>query len=135
MNPAVEFLSPNTMPPTQGYSHVARVKSGELILLSGQVGMDFKGKLVGNDYASQLEQVFRNIEAALTAAGATLDHLVKLNFYVSSVLSIEEIIADHLAIRNRFINLDSPPASAFVIVARLARPEWLLECEAIAVKP
>lgn len=135
MNPAVEFLSPKTMPPTQGYSHVALIKSGEMIFLSGQVGMDAEGKVVGPDYASQLEQVFRNLESALTAAGAGLDHLVKLNFYVSGALAIEDIVTDHLAIRDRYINLDAPPASAFVFVNRLARAEWLLECEAIAVKP
>lgn len=135
MNPSVEFLSPSTMPPTQGYSQVAHVKGGELIFLSGQVGLDVNGKLVGDDYASQLEQVFRNIQAALIAVGATLDHLIKLNFYVSGALAIEDIVADHLAIRDRYINTDAPPASAFVIVNRLARAEWLLECEAIAVKP
>jgi len=123
------------MPPTQGYSQIARITSGELMYLSGQVGLDASGQLAGADYASQLDQIFRNIKSGLESVGAGLENLVKLNFYVSSALQTGDIMADHLAIRDKYINLANPPASAFVFVSRLARPEWLLEVESIAVKP
>jgi NAD(P)-dependent dehydrogenase (short-subunit alcohol dehydrogenase family) len=41
---------------------------------------------VGADYATQLEQIFRNIELGLKAAGASLENLIKLNFFVSSAV-------------------------------------------------
>lgn len=134
MNTAVEFLSPKTMPPTQGYSQMVHVKSGELIYFSGQVALNSSGELVGNDYGTQLEQVFCNIKAGLEAHGLTFDHLIKLNFFVSSKVPSDQM-GVHFSIRDRYINLETPPASAFVFVDRLVRPEWLLECEAIAVKP
>jgi enamine deaminase RidA (YjgF/YER057c/UK114 family) len=133
MSSAVEFISPDTMPSTLGYSQIVRVRRGELLYFSGQVGMDAAGRLVGTDYPSQLEQIFRNILAGLEAVGATFDNLVKLNFFVSDNVPPEHV-AQSVAIRDRFINLEKPPASAFVFVSRLMRPEWLVECEAIGVK-
>lgn len=134
IDPAVVFVSPPTMPPTQGFSQVARVRRGELIYLSGQVGVNAAGRLAGKDYASQLEQVFRNIQLGLAAAGARLDDLVKLNFYVASAAATEDLIDVHVSIRDRYIDREAPPASAFVYAGRLAQTEWLLECEAIAVR-
>lgn len=131
----VEFYSPDSMPPTQGYSHIVSVKGGELLYFSGQVALNAKGEVVGTDYATQLEQVFRNIEFGLKALGASMENLIKLNYFVSSAVSMSEVLASHFAIRDRYINLEKPPASAFVFVSRLARAGWLLEVEAIAVKP
>ena len=128
------YLSPATLPPTQGYSQLVMVNGGELLFFSGQVALNEKGELAGTDYESQLDQIFRNIQSGLAAAQASLDNLVKLNFFVSSALSMEDVSASHFAVRDRYINLKQPPASAFVFVSRLARPEWLLEVEAIAVK-
>jgi|ERR1700722_1251439 len=62
MSAAIEFFSPNTLPPAQGYSQVVKVKGGEMIFLSGQVGLTLAGELAGTDYSSQLEQAFRNID-------------------------------------------------------------------------
>jgi reactive intermediate/imine deaminase len=51
--------------------------AGDWVFLSGQGGFDpDTGKLVGDDVASQTEQIFRNIEALLGAEGATLEHVV-----------------------------------------------------------
>jgi NAD(P)-dependent dehydrogenase (short-subunit alcohol dehydrogenase family) len=86
MTSVVEFYSPDTMPPTRGYSQIAHVKGGELLYFSGQVALNAEGELVGADYATQLEQIFRNIELGLKAACASLENLIKLNFFVSSAV-------------------------------------------------
>jgi NAD(P)-dependent dehydrogenase (short-subunit alcohol dehydrogenase family) len=86
MTSVVEFYSPDTMPPTRGYSQIAHVKGGELLYFSGQVALNAEGELVGADYATQLEQIFRNIELGLKAACASLENLFKLNFFVSSAV-------------------------------------------------
>jgi hypothetical protein len=54
---------------------------------------------------------------------------------VSSAVPIADVPASHFAIRDKYINLEKPAASAFVFVSRLFRAEWLLEVEAVAVKP
>lgn len=90
---------------------------------------------MGADYATQLEQIFRNIELGLKAACASLENLIKLNFFVSSAVPMADVLASHFAIRDKYINLEKPPPSAFVFVSRLFRAEWLLEVESIAVKP
>ena len=65
------YNPPDLAPPT-GYSHVAEVRGGKLVFVAGQVALDQKGALVGpGDYRAQAEQVFRNLERALAAAGAT----------------------------------------------------------------
>jgi enamine deaminase RidA (YjgF/YER057c/UK114 family) len=38
-------------------------------------------------------------------------------------------------IRDTYVNTSAPPASTFVVVRRLVRPEWLIEVEAVAVVP
>jgi enamine deaminase RidA (YjgF/YER057c/UK114 family) len=68
-----EFLSPATLPPPVGYSHIARVNKGTLIYLAGQVSSDASGALVGEgNFEAQAEQVFRNLKLAVEAAGATM---------------------------------------------------------------
>ena len=62
-------------------------------------------------------------------------NLIKLKFFVSSAVPMADVLASHFAIRDKYINLEKPPASAFVFVSRLFRAEWLLEVESIAVKP
>jgi enamine deaminase RidA (YjgF/YER057c/UK114 family) len=54
-----------------------------------------------------------------------------LNFYL--VAEVEQADAPKLrAIRDRYVNLEKPPASTLVIVSRLARPDWLVEIESVA---
>jgi len=55
-----------------GYSHLAQVISGQLIFIAGQVALDASGNLVGpGDFQVQAEQVFKNLKAAVEAAGGS----------------------------------------------------------------
>ena len=127
-----EFFSPATLPPPVGYSHIAKVNKGTLIYLAGQVSSDASGTLVGEgNFAAQVEQVFRNLKTAVEAARGTMADVVKLNYYI--VASVDQSEIPKLrAIRDRFLNTESPPASTLVFVTRLARPGWLVEIEAVA---
>ena len=56
----VKFSDPQTMPRRIGYSQVAEVTKGRLVLIAGQVPHDTDDKLVGaGDFAAQVEQVFK----------------------------------------------------------------------------
>jgi enamine deaminase RidA (YjgF/YER057c/UK114 family) len=71
-------IRPDGLPPVNGYSH-AVVLSGRMIAVSGQVPLDGQGRLVGQgDPGAQVKQVFENFKAALAAAGAEMEHVVKL---------------------------------------------------------
>ena len=93
---------------------------------------DASGKLVGEgNFEAQAEQVFRNLKIAVEAAGATMADIVKLNIYL--VAEVDQAEVPKLrAIRDRYVNVEKPPASTLVVVSRLARPGWLIEIEAVA---
>ena len=127
-----EIFSPATLPPPVGYSHIAKVSKGTLVYVAGQVSSDASGKLVGEgNFEAQAEQVFKNLKLALEAAGATMADLVKMNIYVVSEVSQDDV-PKLRAIRDRHVNTAKPPASTLVFVSNLARPGWLIEIEAIA---
>jgi len=132
--PSKEFLSPKTLIPPggAGYSHIAKVNKGTTVYLSGQVPCDATGKLIGEgDFEAQVEQVFHNLKLAVEAAGGTMADLVKLNYYVVAELD-PATVPKLRPIRDRYINVENPPASTFLVVTRLMRPGWLIEIEAVA---
>ena len=128
-----EFCSPATLPPPVGYSHIAKVTSGTLIFISGQVPSDSSGNLVGEDnFEAQVEQVLKNLTLALEAVGASMADIVKMNFYLGAEVS-ENDVPKLRAIRERYLGNADLPAGTLVYVSRLSRPGWLVEIEAVAV--
>ena len=94
---------------------------------------DTDDKLVGEgDFAAQVEQVFKNLDAAVRAAGGTMKDVVKINNYaVASVIpGRSRAFRD---VRDRYVNTDAPPVSTFIYVSRLVQPGWLFEMDAMAV--
>jgi reactive intermediate/imine deaminase len=124
------FLSPGSLPPPFGYSHVVEAQPGRIIFISGQVPLDKEGKLVGEgDFAAQVRQVFANLSAALEAAGAAWDDVVRLNFFVTDITQVAAL----REIRDQHVNTAQPPASTLVEVSALFRPEVMFEADAVAV--
>ena len=79
------------------------------------------------DCGAQAGQVFRNVEAALKAAGATMDDLTKITAFLVDVDDYQA----YAAVRSGLFPKDGP-ASSTVIIAALVRPEFLIEIEGIA---
>jgi enamine deaminase RidA (YjgF/YER057c/UK114 family) len=126
-----QFMNPPTLMKPAGYSHVAKVTSGAIVYIAGQVSSDASGQLVGEgDFEAQAEQVFRNLKAAVEAAGGTMADVIKMNVYLVDEVP-QEAVAKLRAVRDRYVNVAKPPASTLVVVSRLARPGWLLEIEAV----
>jgi enamine deaminase RidA (YjgF/YER057c/UK114 family) len=111
------------------YSQVAIVPAADrLIYVSGQVAVDEGGALVGKgDAAKQAEQVFKNIHRILTACGATIPDIVKLNWYFRSMSDRAAI----QSVRDRFLG-GHRPASTAVEVSRLVNEDWLIEVDCVA---
>jgi enamine deaminase RidA (YjgF/YER057c/UK114 family) len=128
--PMITRTNPPTLPPTTGYTHIVSATGGRTIYISGQVSLDATGALVGaGDVRAQVEQVYANLQRALTAAGATFADVVKTTTYMTDAANVAVI----REVRARYHGKDEFPASTFVAVRGLARPEWLVEIEAIAV--
>lgn len=122
------YVRPAGMPPANGYSHAVAF-NGPAVMISGQVPLDEEGRLVGpGDPRAQLRQVFRNLTTALAAAGASMDHVVKLTVFLTDMADLQAF----REVRDDFVPLDRPPASSLVQVAGLVNPEFLVEIEAIA---
>ncbi len=130
--PSVRFINPPMMASPPGFTHVVEARGGRTIYIAGQVALDSSGNLVGDgDIAAQAEQVFANLKSALEAVGGTFADVVKLNFYVSDFSNIGGL----REVRDKYVNLDRPPASTAVAVQRLFREQFLIEVDAIAVIP
>jgi len=124
--PQIQFL--NRAP--AGYSQVVEVRGGRTLYISGQIAVDPSGNVVGSgDFTAQVKQVFANLKARLDEAGASFNHVVKLNFYLVDASNLQ-IVRD---IRDTYVNRENPPASTLVVVKQLVRPELLVEVDAIAV--
>jgi reactive intermediate/imine deaminase len=122
------YVRPDGMPPVNGYSHAVAFQ-GRLVAVSGQVPLDADGRLVGRgDPEAQARQVFTNLEAALAAAGATMDHVIKLTVFLTDMADL----AAFRTVRDEFIRADTPPASSLVQVSGLVNPEFRIEVEALA---
>lgn len=122
-------IQPAGLPPANGYSQVV-ASSGRLVAVSGQVPLDAAGNLVGkDDPRAQATQVFDNLAAALAAAGAGFEHVVKLTFYLTDLGDLETV----RQVRDEFISLDRPPASSLVQVSGLVHPAFRVEIDALAV--
>jgi len=112
-----------------GYTHVVEATGGRTIHVSGQIALDHTGALVGErDIRAQTRQVFENLKAALAAADATFHDVVKITVFMTDVSDLTAFreIRDLYFTRN-------PPASSLVQVARLVRPELMIEIEAVAI--
>ena len=127
MSMSNEIIRPSTVAKTTGYSPA--VRAGNTLYISGQVSQDLDGNIVGRgDIVAQAAQVFANLKAVVEAAGASLQDVVKLTTYTTS-LANRQAIAEA---RAKYWQSDWP-ASTFVVISSLAAPDFLVEVEAIAV--
>lgn len=129
-----QFINPSTLSAPKGYSHAAVIDLGTctMVIMSGQVPLDSAGNLVGKgDFEAQAQQVFTNIKKLVTAAGGSMDNIVKLGYFVFDVSQLQAL----RSVRDKFVNVLHPPASTLVQVSKLFRDDVLLEVEATAIIP
>ena len=105
------------------------VKAGNMIFMRGQVGSDFEGNVVGiGDPAAQTEQAMRNVQQLLEEAGASLEDICKITVYITDRAYRDEVYQ----VIGKWLK-GVYPVSTGLIVQGLAKPEWVMEIDVIAV--
>jgi 2-iminobutanoate/2-iminopropanoate deaminase len=104
------------------------IKAAGMVFLSGQIPLDPKsGEMVAGDIQVQTKQVLTNLKAVLTAAGGSLERVVKTTVFLTSMddfLKMNEVYGEFFS--------TAPPARSTVEVRRLPRGA-AVEIEAIAL--
>jgi enamine deaminase RidA (YjgF/YER057c/UK114 family) len=115
-----------------GFSQAVVTRGVTTIYISGQVAWDARKQIVGgSDLGAQTRKALSNLRAAVEAAGGALPDVVALRLYVVNYRP-ESAAAIGIALRE-FLPEKQAPASTWIGVAALARPEFLIEIEAVAV--
>ena len=113
--------------PLVGYSRAVRV--GNTVHVAGTTATDERGQVVGQgDPYAQTIQVLKNIELALSKAGASMQDVVRTRMFVINIEDWQEIGRAHGAYFR-----DIRPAATMVQVVRLIEPDMLVEIEAEAI--
>ena len=130
----VQYINPPSLHQNPAFTNVVQVTGPvKTIYVGGQNAVDTTGAIVGKgDFKAQSEQVLKNIQAALEAGGAQLEHVIKWNMYVIQGQSLQEGFA---VFQQFWGNRRNPPAISMAFVAGLAHPDFLVEIDAIAIVP
>jgi len=127
----LEAINPGDLPTPSAYTHVIVATGSRMVFVAGQEPEDGQGNLVGpGDLAAQARQVFANLGRALAAGAARPDQVTKITIFVvhhrpEYLPAIEEARVELFG--------DHKPVDTLVGVEALARPEYLIEVDAIAV--
>ena len=124
------YINPPTLARPMGYTHVVEASGARTFYISGQVALDDSGNIVGEgEMGAQARQVFENLHTALRSVGASFKDVVKLTYFIVDMSQMQTV----REARDQYIQPEYLPASTAVEVRRLAREEFLLEIEAVAV--
>ena len=126
-NPSSVWQVPDSFRPV--YSHAIEVKGVKrLLFVSGQFGVAPDGG-VAAEFDLQCEQAMDNVETLLRASRMTTANIAKLTYYVIRASDFPTLVD----IRRRRWAWEPAPSVTAIVVSGLARPEYLIEIEAVAV--
>ncbi|HOO08604.1 MAG TPA: RidA family protein [Cyclobacteriaceae bacterium] len=119
--------SPQAPEPIGPYSQA--IKSGNTLFVSGQIPIDTSsGKIVTGDITAETDQVMKNMEAVLKAAGMDFTNVVKCSIFLNDMNNFPKVNEAY----GRYFKA-SPPARETVEVSRLPK-DVNVEISCIAVK-
>jgi len=103
------------------------IASGRMLWVAGQTALDENGDLVGgDDAAAQARQVLTNLQRVIESAGGSMGDVARTTVYLTRLRDrgpVGEVRAEFFPA--------PPPANTLLVVASLARPEFLVEIDAI----
>jgi len=114
----------------RAYSPAVKVTGGTTIYMAGQTGyQDDRGEVYPGDFDSQVGVAFERMRKTLEAAGGQLEDIVTMTVFITDMSNGTRFTQ----LRRQFFPEDRYPASALIGIKELARPEMLVEIQAIAV--
>jgi 2-iminobutanoate/2-iminopropanoate deaminase len=114
--------------PSGGYSMGLEIgQHRRLLFISGQVPEESDGA-VPEGFEAQCEQAWRNIIGVLNSAGLGVEHLVKINTFLTD----KSQVVSNRAIRRKMLQGNEPAST--VMIAETVDGKWLLEIEAMAAE-
>ena len=127
------IVNPPALAAPRGFNHGIRVRGGTLLFLAGQDASDAAGRIVApGDLLGQCEQVLRNLQAVVHAAGGSMQDIVKLNVFVADRDAYRDSLRPLGALFRSYFGAYYPTMALFEI-ARFFQDEALIEIEGIAV--
>lgn len=128
---AITHLNPESMHANPAFSQGTVIPAGsKLVIVGGQNGIGPDGEVAGDSIGAQTEQAMRNLVAVLAEAGATPADVAKLNIILVEGVDIQDGFAASQKVWGT-----QPTAITAQFVRALARPEFLVEVDAIAAIP
>lgn len=124
----IVHLNPKELHFNPAFSQVVTVQGArKLVMVGGQNGVHADGTMAGDDVGAQAEQAFRNVLAALAAAGARREDVIKLSIFVVAGQNLRTALARALPVWG-----PQPTATTVLTVPALANAAFLIEVEAMA---
>lgn len=133
-NGQVQHLNHDDLHENPAFTNVIVVTGNvKTIYIGGQNAVDVSGAIIGKgNIKEQVEQVFKNLQAALKASGAELEYVIKMTIYMVQGQSIQLGFEVFQRVWGRRSN---PPTVSVLFVSGLANPDFLVEMDAIAIVP
>ncbi|HEX9014255.1 MAG TPA: RidA family protein [Anaerolineaceae bacterium] len=130
----VQFVNPDGLNKNPAFTNVVVVTGPvKMVYVGGQDAVDASGSIIGKgDFKAQTEQVLKNVQIALAAGGAQIEHVVRWNLYV---VQGQPLPVGFEVFQRVWGNRPNPPAISMFFVSGLANPDFLVEMDAIAVVP
>lgn len=126
---ALTHLNPEQLEPSPVFSQGVLSSRAALLYVGGQNGNTASGAMA-EGFAAQTEQAYLNVLAVLDAAGCSTADVLKMTIYVKG----DEDVTEGLAAAQRIWG-NQPTAITVLRVHGLARPDALVEIEAVAETP
>ena len=131
----IEILEPQGVAKPAGlYNHAISVSPGQLLFIAGQVAIDENSQLIGEgDFNAQMVQVFKNLGHILESAGTSFENVVKFTTYLTRSQDLSAFYKKRAELYASLYRKGGYPTNTLVVIDQLAREEWLVEVEAVAI--
>jgi len=126
---------PGVEKPSQPFSQAVRTSGATTLYIAGQLAVNEAGVTVGDDIASQTQQVLENIGRVLAGCGGSFANVVKFTTFLVNAGDVAGFCEKRRELFARFYPDGAYPVNTMVVVEQLPKEEWLLEMEAIATLP
>jgi enamine deaminase RidA (YjgF/YER057c/UK114 family) len=129
---AKQLINPPQLPPPRGFNHGIVTEGGRLLFLAGQDASDENGRIISGDLVAQYEQVLRNLQAVVTAAGGAMQDIVKLNIFVKDRDDYRSKLRELGQVHKKYFGAYYP-TMALLEISNFFQEGNLIELEGIAI--